>query len=77
MTAEETKVTRKKFCTIFTHVTKGKSMINHLFQHLKYETKVTDFFLVHLEISRVAVDIGKPKINITYCCSLTEPLQPT
>ena len=26
-------------------------MINHPFQHLQYETKVTGFFLVHVEIS--------------------------
>ena len=34
-------------------------MINHLFQHLKYETKVTGFFLVHFEISVMKVMNGK------------------
>ena len=51
------KSNKKKFWAIFfpvtneTNVTKGKSMINQPFQHLKYETKVTGFFLVHVEIS--------------------------
>ena len=52
----------KKFWAIFfpvTNVTKGKSMINHLFQHLQYETKVTGFFLVHVEISVTKVTNGK------------------
>ena len=47
ITPEETKVTRKNSGPSFssvTNVTWGKSMINHLFQHLKYETKVTGFF---------------------------------
>ena len=40
---------KKKFWAIFfpvsnvTKVTKGKSMINHLFQHLQYETKEQGF----------------------------------
>ena len=34
-------------------------MINHLFQHLQYETKVTGFFLVHVEISVTKVTNGK------------------
>ena len=52
----------KKFWAIFfpvTNVMKGKSMINHLFQHLQYETKVTGFFLVHVEISVTKVTNGK------------------
>ena len=55
----------KKFWAIFfpvtnvTNVTKGKSMINHLFQHLQYETKVTGFFLVHVEIGVTKVTNGK------------------
>ena len=55
----------KKFWAIFfpvtnvTNVTKGKSMINHLFQHLQYEMKVTGFFLVHVEISVTKVTNGK------------------
>ena len=57
ITAEETKVTRKNSgpssspVTNITNVTKEKSMINEPFQHLKYETKETGFFLIHLEIS--------------------------
>ena len=34
-------------------------MINHLFQHFQYETKVTGFFLVHVEISVTKVTNGK------------------
>ena len=34
-------------------------MINHLFQHLQYETKVTGFFLDHVEISVTKVTNGK------------------
>ena len=55
----------KKIWTIFfpvtnvTNVTKGKSMINHPFQHLLYETNVTGFFLVHVEISVTNVTNGK------------------
>ena len=55
----------KKIWAIFfpvtnvTNVTKGKSMINHPFQHLLYETNVTGFFLVHVEISVTNVTNGK------------------
>ena len=55
----------KKFWAIFlpvtnvTNVTKGNSMINHRFQHFQYETKVTGFFLVHVEISVTKVTNGK------------------
>ena len=52
----------KKFWAIFfpvANVTKGKSMINHLFQHLQYETEVPGFFLVHVEISITKVTNGK------------------
>ena len=55
----------KKFWAIFfpvtniTNVMKGKSMINHLCQHLQYETKVTGFFLDHVEISVTKVTNGK------------------
>ena len=55
--SKRNKSNKKKFWAIFslvtnvTNVMKGKSMINHLFQYLKYETKVTGFFLVHFEIS--------------------------
>ena len=55
----------KKFWAIFfpvtnvTNIMKGKSMINHLFQHLQYETKVTGFFLVYVEISETKVTNGK------------------
>ena len=55
----------KKFWAIFfpvtnvTNVTKGKSMINHPFQHLLYETNVTEFFLVHVEISVTNITNGK------------------
>ena len=65
MTSDQTKVTRKNSGPSFSSVTnvtnvmKGKSMINHLFQHLKYETKVTGFFLVHFEISVTKVTNGK------------------
>ena len=34
-------------------------MINQPFQHLKYETKVTGFFLVQVEISVTKVMNGK------------------
>ena len=59
MTLEETNVTRKNFGPSFSPVTKGKSMINQPFQHLKYETKVTGFFLVQVEISVTKVMNGK------------------
>ena len=55
----------KKIWAIFfpvtnvTNVTKGKSMINHPFQHFQYETNVTGFFLVHVEISVTNVTNGK------------------
>ena len=45
--------------TNVTNVTKGKSMINHPFQHFQYETNVTGFFLVHVEISVTNVTNGK------------------
>ena len=60
--SKRNKGNEKKFWAIFfpvTNVTKGKSMINHLFQHLQYETKVTGFFLVHIEISVTKVMNGK------------------
>ena len=60
MTQEETKVMRKNSGPSFssvTNITKGKSMINHLFQHLKYERKVKGFFLVHVEISIMKVQM--------------------
>ena len=62
MSAEETKVMRKNSGPPFspvTNVTKGKSMINQPFQHLQYETKVTGFFLVQVEISVTKVTNGK------------------
>ena len=63
MTPEETKVTRKNsgpsFSRNVTNLTKGNSMINHLFQHFQYETKVTGFFRVHVEISVTKVTNGK------------------
>ena len=34
-------------------------MIKHPFDHLQYETKVTGFFLVHVEISITKVMNGK------------------
>ena len=55
----------KKFWAIFspvtnvTNVTKGKSMINHSFHHLQYETNVTGFFLAHAKISVTNVTNGK------------------
>ena len=65
MTPEETKGNEKKIMAIFfpvtnvTNVTKGKSMINHPFQHFQYETNITGFFLVHVEISVTNVTNGK------------------
>ena len=62
MTPEETKVMRKNSGPSFssvTNITKGKSMINQLFQHLKYEMKETGFFLFHVEISIMKVTNGK------------------
>ena len=44
--------------TNVTNVTKGKSMINHPFQHFQYETNVTGFFLVHVEINVTNVTNG-------------------
>ena len=42
-----------------TKVTKGKSMINQPFQHLKYEMKESGFFLFHFETSITKVTNGK------------------
>ena len=59
------KSNEKKFWAIFfpvtneTNVTKGKSIINQPFQHLQYETKVTGFFLVQVEISITKVKNAK------------------
>ena len=44
----------KKFWAIIfpvTNITKGNSMIKDPLKHFQYETKVTGFFLVHVEIS--------------------------
>ena len=55
----------KKFWAIFfpvtnvTNVTKGNSMIKDPLKHFQYETKVTGFFLVHVEISVTKVTNGK------------------
>ena len=53
----------KKFWAIYfpvtniTNVTKGKSVINHPFQHLQYQSNRV--FLVHVEISIMKVTNGK------------------
>ena len=65
MTPEETKVTRQNSGPSFspvtnvTNVTKGNSMLKDPLKHFQYEMKVTEFFLVHVEISVTKVTNGK------------------
>ena len=55
----------KKIWAIFfpvtnvTNITKGNSMIKDPLKHFQFETKVTGFFLVHVEISVLKVTNGK------------------